>query len=73
MDFTKIPKKAKEFGLSNITKKILKGILSKLVDEEGYFPRSNLKALELRLNELSESEDDYVDDDPTATESYDDE
>jgi len=73
MDFTKIPKKAKEFGLSNITKKILKGILSKLVDEEGYFPRDNLKALELRLNELSGSEDDYVDDDPTATESYDDE
>jgi len=72
MDFDKIPRKAKEFGLSNITRKILKKLIFGMTDGEGHFHRNNLKTLELKLNEINGLDSDNCDDDLTATESYDD-
>ena len=73
MDFDKIPRKAKDFGLSNMTKKMLKKMFSEFLVDGCYFPRENLETLELKLNKMNGTDEDHMDDDPTATESYDDE
>lgn len=65
-----IPNEAR-FCFSKITEKILKRMFSKLV-VDGYFKRSNLQMLNDMLVSYYGNETDSWDDDPTATESYDD-
>jgi len=62
-----IPTDAKKF-FGPLTVGILKKIFNDLI-EDGYFPRKNLKILEEKLN--GEDPNDLLDDDPTATESFD--
>jgi len=65
-----IPHNAR-FSLSKITEKILRKILNELVVGE-YFPRNRLQKLDEMLQLYYSDETDTWDDDPTATESYDD-
>ena len=65
-----IPKNAR-FCLSKITEKILKKIFNKLV-VDGYFPRENLLELSELIKIHWSDDTDSWDEDPTATESYDD-
>lgn len=72
MALTGIPKEAKAAGLNPITISFLRKSLKSLCDDEGYFPRESLESLELLLEKVENSEEDKVDNDPTATESFDD-
>ena len=64
-----IPAEAKKF-LSPITLGYLKNAFNELT-VDGYFPRRNLKLLDEKFKELDDPSD-SIDDDPTATESFDD-
>lgn len=72
MFFSRVPKKAKTAGLTNITKNWLKKAIKPLCDDDGYFPVSSLKTLKMLIDNTNEKEEDSLNDDPTATESYDD-
>ena len=67
---TGIPRDAR-FCFSKLTENVLKKILNKLTTD-GYFPRERLHDLSEALESYYGSETDDWDDDPTATESYDD-
>ena len=65
-----IPNDAR-FCFSKISEKILKKMFDDLV-VDGYFPRENVSKLGQMLRERFSDDTDTWDDDPTATESYDD-
>lgn len=65
-----IPKNAR-YSLTTISETILKKIFKDFI-VDGYFPRENLPKLEENLKEYWKNDTDEWDDDPTATESYDD-
>ena len=67
-----LPKNAKDIGLTPVMVGYLRKTLSLLIDDEGYFPRENLQTLEKILEKVNGCDTDEWDDDPTATESFDD-
>lgn len=70
MKFTKIPTDAKK-AIGNVTLKFLKRTFSNLTNG-GLFPRENIEVLNDILDKVSGSDEDSMDDDPTANESFDD-
>lgn len=66
-----IPKDAKKL-LSKITLGYLKKTFENLITTDGYFPRKNLALLDEKLKRLN-NPNDILDDDLTATESFDNE
>ena len=67
-----IPAKVRLAGFSKTIEVCLRKIFKPLIDENGYFPRGNLLTLEKILVGMNGSKEDEWDDDPTATESFDD-
>jgi len=67
-----IPAEARKAGFSKIVEVFLRKTFKPLIDEKGYFPRENLSTLEKMLEKTNGSKDDELDEDPTATESFDD-
>jgi hypothetical protein len=73
MKLSKIKKKlVKNTPFSPITQSYLRKTLSKLIDEDGFFPPSKLEILRLELERTNGEDSDSWNNDPTATESYDD-
>jgi hypothetical protein len=73
MNFTKVPKLAKRTALTPLVLGYLKKTFKDLIDDEGHFPRECLPTLGKILERVSGKDEDEWDDDPTATESYDEE
>lgn len=71
-DLTGIPKDARKAGLTGITLSFLKKSLKAVRDDDGYIPRENLDTLLAILEKTETNDEDRMDDDPTATESFDD-
>lgn len=58
--------------VSPITLKVIKKLVTDKVDEDGIFPYSEIETLNDELVQAFNDPDEEVDEDPTATESYDD-
>ena len=67
-----VPKALRNIGFTKLVESYLRKMFEPLIDEDGYFPRENLPTLQGILDRDYENDEDTWDNDPTATEDFDD-